>query len=541
MTHKDIFTKFMIEYDKANVTSSYPSLTEYEIATFLDKAYFALIDQKFTGNNVRRAPFEIDSKLISDLQPLITHQLLFIGNAGRTTKSKLPFGKSENNAFGTIRRMPDNVRNATLPSDMMYFVAAAIPVDMHKVVDPYEEKYRYQESNGKLVNILQPMDNKDEDYKKGEYKSVRMADVQLVDHHTAERFFATSYNLPWVKKPVCYIEDNELFVVTDPIYGVPELYYTTNESSTPIIGEYVSVTYLKKPNVFAKDLEKIQTDYNINLNSTIDDAEGTYQSVTPNFSFCIDRYNIDGSYDIDGNPGTIYTDSRLHINEIKMYLSESNPKANTFFVEINESDAELLKNVSISDINNGNVILGSTVKRSSSDDSLSLKPGQSLAVCYKNQTDQQFGGWIVLSWNTLFNLFVTRLGEIGISLPQWFPSLNQRTNIITVYTNFDNAMSFSTERHSYQASSPYSRLHSMYLDSSIINTRIYPKGAVAENNVELSYSTYTGKQTDVINMYRFELSDSMAEQLISLAITYALENVESPRLSPHTQLRGLES
>lgn len=81
----------------------------------------------------------------------------------------------------------------------------------------------------------------------------------------------------------------------------------------------------------------------------------------------------------------------------------------------------------------------------------------------------------------------------------------------------------------------------MYLDSSIINTRIYPKGAVAENNVELSYSTYTGEQTDVINMYRFELSDSMAEQLISLAITYALENVESPRLSPHTQLRGLES
>nr|DAF65995.1 MAG TPA: hypothetical protein [Caudoviricetes sp.]DAH00442.1 MAG TPA: hypothetical protein [Crassvirales sp.] len=43
MTHKDIYTKFMIEYDKANVASSYPSLTEYEIATILDKAYNALI------------------------------------------------------------------------------------------------------------------------------------------------------------------------------------------------------------------------------------------------------------------------------------------------------------------------------------------------------------------------------------------------------------------------------------------------------------------------------------------------------------------
>jgi len=58
MTHNDIYTKFMIEYDKANVTSSYPSLTEYEVATVLDKAYNALIAQKFTGNNVRRVQFE---------------------------------------------------------------------------------------------------------------------------------------------------------------------------------------------------------------------------------------------------------------------------------------------------------------------------------------------------------------------------------------------------------------------------------------------------------------------------------------------------
>ena len=49
MTHSDIYTKFMIEYDKANITSSYPSLTEYEIATILDKAYLALIAQKYTG------------------------------------------------------------------------------------------------------------------------------------------------------------------------------------------------------------------------------------------------------------------------------------------------------------------------------------------------------------------------------------------------------------------------------------------------------------------------------------------------------------
>jgi len=41
--HSNIKTKFLIEYDKANVTSSYPSLTDYEIATILNKAYLALI------------------------------------------------------------------------------------------------------------------------------------------------------------------------------------------------------------------------------------------------------------------------------------------------------------------------------------------------------------------------------------------------------------------------------------------------------------------------------------------------------------------
>ena len=72
MTHKDIYIKFMIEYDKANVTSSYPSLTEYEVATVLDKAYNALIAQKVTGNNFRRTPLEADLKSIEDLSPLIS-------------------------------------------------------------------------------------------------------------------------------------------------------------------------------------------------------------------------------------------------------------------------------------------------------------------------------------------------------------------------------------------------------------------------------------------------------------------------------------
>ena len=76
MTHKDIYIKFMIEYDKANVTSSYPSLTEYEVATFLDKAYQSIITQKVTGNVPRRAGLEMDLKAMEDLEPLIKqHQI----------------------------------------------------------------------------------------------------------------------------------------------------------------------------------------------------------------------------------------------------------------------------------------------------------------------------------------------------------------------------------------------------------------------------------------------------------------------------------
>ena len=38
----------------------------------------------------------------------------------------------------------------------------------------------------------------------------------------------------------------------------------------------------------------------------------------------------------------------------------------------------------------------------------------------------------------------------------------------------------------------------------------------------------------------FELNDTMAEELINLAIIYALENVESPRLNTKLNTRGLE-
>lgn len=185
MTHNDIYTKFMIEYDKANVASSYPSLTEYEIATILDKAYNALIAQKFTGNNPRRSSFESDNKSISDLQPLI--------------KTDVCTGSLDSaNSF-----------SANLPDGFLYYISSCIEHTISEKSKPMDEL------------------------------TVRIINVKLVDHNTANKFLISPTNLPWVKTPVCYIEGNEITVIYDPMMQDLET--------------DVYVTFIKKPNTFVKE------------------------------------------------------------------------------------------------------------------------------------------------------------------------------------------------------------------------------------------------------------------------------------------------
>ena len=134
LKHKDIYTKFMIEYDKANVTSSYPSLTEYEVATFLDKAYNALIAQKVTGNNLRRAPLEADIKAISDLQPLII---------------------TEDITLATATEVASNVVKAALPTDFMYCVTGNLIKNKGNVsrkIASFESDYLGRVAFGSHVN-----------------------------------------------------------------------------------------------------------------------------------------------------------------------------------------------------------------------------------------------------------------------------------------------------------------------------------------------------------------------------------------------------
>ena len=191
MTHKDIYTKFMIEYDKANVTSSYPSLTEYEIATVLDKAYSALIAQKVTGNNVRRVGFEGDNKAIADIAPLIN-------------KSSCELSDGFNSGL--------NVARATLPKNMLYYVSGILRASCEEL----------------------PMDE----------KMIRPLPIKLVTHEVADKFLISPYNLPWIKTPVCFIEENYIYVIYDSI-NRPNI-----SPQNPLV-----LTYIKKPNTFVKDTQ----------------------------------------------------------------------------------------------------------------------------------------------------------------------------------------------------------------------------------------------------------------------------------------------
>ena len=206
MTHKDIYTKFMIEYDKAGASTSYPSLTEYEVATVLDKAYNALIAQKVTGNNVRRATFESDIKSIADLGPL--------------TKTTQKVSHIDMNIA------PNAYKIDRVDEDLLYFLQATVTYSNDQgqtsSFTPFQQPYN-------------PVDGQKE----------RKLPVKLVNHEIAQKFFSSAYNMPWIKQPVCYVEDRSLIFLVDPLNKPKQGGGATLNAD---------ITYIRKPNTFVKEL-----------------------------------------------------------------------------------------------------------------------------------------------------------------------------------------------------------------------------------------------------------------------------------------------
>lgn len=241
MTYSDIYTKFLIEYDKQNITSSYPSLTVYEIATLLDKAYLALIAQKLTGNNPRRAPFEIDIKAIEDLRPLIKTVRLIEDETPLTQKNTVPSNVLRYKFYrdDLEHDMPPQSVDINLQSGLIGTMCAVYSIS-EGVETPcgLQNDYLYYVSS-KIVN---------DKYGPSDITTPIHTDpIKLVNHEQAQNFFASSVNIPWIKTPMAYIEDNRLYVIIDPFV-----------SSDPEekINEYTNVylTYISKPRGFiAKD------------------------------------------------------------------------------------------------------------------------------------------------------------------------------------------------------------------------------------------------------------------------------------------------
>ena len=177
-----IYIKFLIQYDKAGEATSYPSLTEYEIATFLDKAYNALIAQKVTGNNYRRSTYESDIKSIADLSPLITSNEIDVN---------------------PDLKYASNIVSGELPKDLLYFLQATVKSGIHTTYTAFDNGSAEQGSDKK--------------YSPADENLVRTVPIKLVTHDAASNFFVSMHNMPWIKQPVCFLENGEIYIVYDPL------------------------------------------------------------------------------------------------------------------------------------------------------------------------------------------------------------------------------------------------------------------------------------------------------------------------------------
>lgn len=174
MTYKEIYDKFLIEYDKAGVSSSYPSLTKDEIAALLDKAVRALIAQKVTGNNPRKAQLDVDIKGMSDLQPLFKTVTVSSKDTIHFYDNSTIYGIAKNEILIPLK-------NTNVP---MYLRGGYI--EFSKTNNPMKP------------DIIQR--------------------ATVLSSIIADKFRETDHNKPWLKSPVMFLQDNNLHILLDSKY-----------------------------------------------------------------------------------------------------------------------------------------------------------------------------------------------------------------------------------------------------------------------------------------------------------------------------------
>ena len=248
----------------------------------------------------------------------------------------------------------------------------------------------------------------------------RPVPVKLVNHDVADKFIVSSYNLPWVKIPICYIEDYDMHIIYDPI-------------DKPIQNA-VSVTYIKTPHKFVKDF--IGSSSKINSMFTKKAEEGV-----------VFKFIQNPTTEQQASQGWDSWTSNLDITE-------------------------------------GFLI---------SDNTYTLKELQAFGLYNPNQME-------------------------------FDKELFTESNYISIVGHDNNRIAI----YCFEMVDP----------QSVIDK---------PSDLELSYFWYKSKngqeKADKVlsDYYTFECNDTVAEELISLAVAFALENVESQRLNSKLNMRGLEA
>lgn len=163
MTRNELHTAFKVEMDKNSVNMAYggcPAFIDSEIDYWINKGYYNLLMQKFTGGTSNEVKFEGDVKRIADFDRLI---------------------KTDKNVSLT----KDNNTNCAYLNNLLN---------------------RNNDNRGRMFyvsSVLSWGDNK--------------VTVKLLDHTQVKNFIKTYNNNPWIENPVGVIEDNTLKIYYDPI------------------------------------------------------------------------------------------------------------------------------------------------------------------------------------------------------------------------------------------------------------------------------------------------------------------------------------
>lgn len=198
MTYSDIYKKFLIEYDKDAATTSYPSLTQTEVANILDKAYLAIIAQKLTGTNTRGVAFEGDVKAIEDIKPLLKTAII-----DEVSTVDYTLAKNERVFKYTADKKDADEEDAD-DVNLLYYIQSEIIAPKGDITWP----------------------------------------TVLVSHADALTFKETAHNHPWMDYPVVYLQEDGIHV----LYGLDD--FTSGMMDTSIL----QVTYIEKPTLFTTSL-----------------------------------------------------------------------------------------------------------------------------------------------------------------------------------------------------------------------------------------------------------------------------------------------